>query len=57
MDGDTQIIVAVASILSQIGMGAAAWRLANRVARRQEATDERVDGHDVRIGVLEKRPA
>lgn len=48
---------ALITIVGQLGLGAAAWRLANKVAQRQEATDQRVDGHETRIVYLERKSA
>lgn len=45
----------ILSLLGQIGLGGAAWRLANRVATRQEATDTKVGNHEARITRLEAR--
>jgi hypothetical protein len=45
------------TILSQILLGGAAWRLANKVALRLDVTDKRVDEHNSRLGVLEMRAA
>ena len=45
------------TVLTQIVLGGAAWRLASKIAIRQEATDRRVDVHETRLGVLEVRTA
>lgn len=54
---DTQAILILASAMAQLGLGAAAYRLGTKVAARVDASDKRVDGHEVRIGVLERQAA
>jgi hypothetical protein len=54
MDATT---IAILTFAGQLAMGTGAWRLATKVAKRQDATDRRVDGHEKRLGVLETRAA
>lgn len=44
----------IATLVGQLGFAVAAWRLATKVAARQDADAKRIDGHEVRITVLEK---
>ncbi len=44
---------ALVTVLSQLGLAAAAYRLAKQIGKRLEATDAKVDAHEQRIGVLE----
>ena len=44
---DTPLLVALVTAVAQLGVGAAAWRLANALKDRQ-------DDHEIRIVVLEK---
>lgn len=51
MDSTTATVVfAIVISLGQLGLGAGAWKLANRLAGK-------VENHENRLGVLERRPA
>lgn len=50
-------VATVVSIITQIGLAGAAWRLANSALELAKALRERVDNHEERIEVLEKKGA
>lgn len=47
----------IVSIITQLGLAGAAWRLANSALELAKALRERVDDHEGRIDALEKRGA
>lgn len=50
---DAATLTSLIAAVTQLAMGAAAYRLATRIGERLEETDKRVDGHETRLMVLE----
>lgn len=50
---DAATLTSLVAAVTQLALGAAAYRLATRIGERLEVTDNKVDNHEGRLRVLE----